>query len=308
MIVGNEIIVCLKNKLNEKQIGKSSHWEFYLKHFSYTENDGLKGLSGFGNVTARSIYNKIMHAVMQIPIKLFVRKKYRFNHLLMMGKKIAKTQNRALDMDMLRHVFTLALMENKIQKIKEKEKTCLVIGDGLGNMSSLLVLYGIKKIVSINLNEVLLTDYIFMKSILLPEQIAYVDSQNDLDIAINDKKIILIYLSADKHSLIRNLKIDFAFNIASMQEMNPEIVGEYFEDMRNSKSSDLFFYCCNRIDKTLPDGTKTGFFNYPWSYLDKIIIDELSPWNKYYYRVNPPHFRKYAGLVQHRLVKLNLYN
>ena len=47
-----------------------------------------------------------------------------------------------------------------------------------------------------------------------------------------------------------------AFNIASMQEMNMPQINGYFSCLRMlAKHNDVYFYCCNRDEKTLPDGT-----------------------------------------------------
>ena len=78
-----------------------------------------------------------------------------------------------------------------------------------------------------------------------------------------------------------------------------------FDDMRNCKNGDLFFYCCSRIEKVMPDGTITRFRDYPWKESDEIIVDGLCPWHQYYYTPTPPFYHRYAGPVQHRLVKLN---
>jgi hypothetical protein len=63
----------------------------------------------------------------------------------------------------------------------------------------------------------------------------------------------------------------------------------------------VYFYCCNRLEKTLPDGTITRFRNYPWKDDDKIIVDELCPWHQYYYSASFPFYHQYDGPVQHRL-------
>ena len=88
--------------------------------------------------------------------------------------------------------------------------------------------------------------------------------------------------------------------------MNPEIIASYFQDFREvAKKKDVYFYCCNRIEKTFPDGTKAKFFDYPWSKSDEIILDEFCPWHQEYYSVFPPMYRKYDGLHQHRFIKVS---
>lgn len=74
--------------------------------------------------------------------------------------------------------------------------------------------------------------------------------------------------------------MDLALNVASFQEMNPPVIGEYFDDLRAAAAGrGLVFYCCNREEKRLPDGTVSRFAEYPWSGSDKILLDELCPWH-----------------------------
>jgi len=50
---------------------------------------------------------------------------------------------------------------------------------------------------------------------------------------------------------------DLFVNIASMQEMSPEVIGHYFRFIRLTASVDNLFYCCNRVHKTLSGGRRT---------------------------------------------------
>ena len=77
---------------------------------------------------------------------------------------------------------------------------------------------------------------------------------------------IVIAIRAVDHELICYCPLNLVINIVSMQEMNPSVIREYFDDLRKRISDhDLYFYFCNRLEKSLPDGTVTRFFEYPWS-------------------------------------------
>jgi hypothetical protein len=73
--------------------------------------------------------------------------------------------------------------------------------------------------------------------------------------------------------------------------------------MRTS-SAEPHFYCCNREEKTLPDGSIIRFADYPWG-RNSMIIDELCPWYQQYLSSKPPFHRPFDGPTMHRLVKLN---
>ena len=114
----------------------------------------------------------------------------------------------------------------------------------------------------------------------------------------------LVFIEAENYSLLENLEVDLFINIASMQEMNPKVIDNYFKYMRSSKKSPCYFYCCNRLEKELPDGTITKFINYPWEDSDYVLIDDLCPLYQKFISSKPPFFRDYDGPTQHRLIKI----
>ena len=67
----------------------------------------------------------------------------------------------------------------------------------------------------------------------------------------------------------------------------------------------LYFYCANRVEKTLPDGTLVRFEEYPWSSHDTVLLNELCPWHQDFYTMRPPFYRPYDGPIMHRIAKLS---
>lgn len=304
MLRGDQVKEFLVERSKHAESGKSSHWEEQLRNFSYSEGEGFKGVQGFGGISKPSLSKNLYHALMQAPYKRQGKELKAFREMLGSVRKIAEKQNRSLDLDILRHAIVAAFCKEKIPDFSGN-KVSVVIGDGFGVMSALLLMNTDCKVVSINLSEVLLVDYIYTRGLIADESTALVEQGLDLEEAMGEKDIRLIYVRADNHSLLRNLPIDMVFNIGSMQEMNPPVIEEYFDDIRSCKSKSLYFYCCNRIEKTLPDGTITRFFDYPWQASDEIIVDELCPWQQNYYVSKPPFYRNFEGPVQHRLIRLN---
>ncbi len=96
--------------------------------------------------------------------------------------------------------------------------------------------------------------------------------------------------------------MDLFINIASMQEMDMNVINNYFNYMRQSSKDNTYFYCCNRAEKILPDGSKIKFNDYPW-YRAKIISDEKCQWYQKYPASKPPFWRNFDGPLHHRLVK-----
>ena len=114
----------------------------------------------------------------------------------------------------------------------------------------------------------------------------------------------MIVLEAEKCELINKLPISLFINIASMQEMDMPVIQKYFEYMRTS-TVESYFYCCNREEKTLFDGSVIRFSDYPWDEEERIIIDEPCPWYQQYPSNCPPFWHDFDGTHLHRLIKLN---
>ena len=166
-----------------------------------------------------------------------------------------------------------------------------------------------KCVILVNLNKTLLVDLWYLQLFLgddkFQKTVKLITDVNDIGsladtIANNDTQIIAI--QASNHELLKNFPIDLAINIASMQEMEPQYIRNYFDGLYTiSSSRDLDFYCCNREEKTLPDGTITRFKDYPWSNLDNVKIDELCPWHQQFYIPYPPFYKPYDGPHRHQL-------
>ena len=112
--------------------------------------------------------------------------------------------------------------------------------------------------IAINLGRTLFFDVLFCQKGLPDEQTRLLRSIND-----NEALLSINFCEAENYNLLVGQPIDLFINIASMQEMDPPVVNNYFNYMRLSNSENVYFYCCNRIEKILPDGTVTKFFEYP---------------------------------------------
>ena len=113
----------------------------------------------------------------------------------------------------------------------------------------------------------------------------------------------LAFLEAERYGLLEDLPVDLFVSIASMQEMLPSVIDNYFKYMRSSSRSPCYFYCCNRLSKELPDGVLTEFMKYPWGNSD-ILLDELCPWYQRFPVSRPPFWQSFDGPIQHRLARI----
>jgi hypothetical protein len=176
-------------------------------------------------------------------------------------------------------------------------KRVVIIGDGYGSLGCLFKLcYPSAIITYINLGRTLTFDAHYSGCVFPNSNHKLITSTSDL--GSDDFN----YVEAER---AREFEIegDLFVNIASMQEMTPDAISFYFKMFRGQKKSTLF-YCCNRLEKILPDGAITKFFEYNWAETDEIIVDELCPWHQRAPKSKFPFVYRFDGPIQHRLVRI----
>ena len=309
MILGTEVFSVLENESGLSQKSVSSHWREYLKDFNYEKDESfsVKGLDE-GRGGRRRKFQMLLDYIFQTPYRVQGKQFSTFKKILQHANEFHKERNTSLKLGTLRHALSLALIEENVL-FDQKINPILVIGDGYGVMSSLLLSYlrDLRiKVVVVNLTQNLLIDAVFIKKSVPLTNICLIKNSDDYHKALKDSEIDVICIQADNANLIGNEPIGIAINIASMQEMEPPIIAEYFHFLRNSINQKTYFYCSNRLEKILPDGTVVNYLKYPWHSNDQLIVDELCPWHHYFYNYyQPPFYFPYGGPVQHRLVLLN---
>jgi len=274
---------------------KSSHWKYYTKNFNSQLVNQSYGVAGFGTASKKNLIKIIYHYIFQ-RILFFKNNIFKTDNYNLM-KSICNIQKRNLNLDSLRHVFTHNLLEKYISNTKNK--ICCCIGDGRTNyIAPLLLNKKFKKIISVNLSEILLADLQLLKYVIKSDEIIIIESENDYSRYINDDKTRLLLLPAKKCNILFNKNIDFFINIASFQEMKNSTVKLYFDII---KSNNSLFYCCNREYKELMGGEILEFDKYDWGN-PKVFFKEYCPWHQLYYSIIPPFFFKYDGKIVHILV------
>jgi len=304
----------LGKKANEEDVGESAHWRHYHSEFTFT-GDGFVGIQGFGGSDAPYTgLRKLAHRILQNRYRQIGASFPNFQKVNDSAARITTAEARAFDLDVLRQAITASYLDSKIGGTLNSNSISCVIGDGFGSMTSILLESKLSKIVVlVNLNKTLLVDLWFLRKWIESEGrsigISLLTEANDIDKIrseiLTKKEQHIIAIQAENHNFIQDLPIDIAINIVSMQEMDPEVINAYFGDLRLIASQrEIYFYCCNREMKELPDGTITRFAEYPWQENDRILEDNLCPWHQRYYTLKPPFYRSYDGPIRHRLVKL----
>ena len=278
---------------------KSSHWLKHTKNFNF--RDGcVEGIDGFSNRSRRFPGSSLIQGILQkrnfpnLPIP-----KESIWHSL--AKFTSKQQDRNLDLCMLRHIFTLDHLEKNLN-LHQIKNVC-VIGDGQANFASLAITSPFfEKIISINLPEVLLSDWELINRLNLREKTSVLKTESEIESFFKSGLI-----AASHNTILSNKPIDLFVNIASFQEMKSKTISEYFKLIKSS-SSGAAFYCCNRREKELYGGEVIRFCDYPWDGFERLVTDDECPWHQHYYVYRRHRFIPipktsipYDGAHDHRL-------
>ena len=289
----------------------SSHWRKYSQSFQVKRVDSgkqrrdkensslslevpgldnyeIKGV-GFGNFKHLTFLNSTLELPISIYLAIVLWRKLKRN-TFMKTWCYTKNTGQIFGYDITRMALTVDFLQREIGNLDGK--TFCLIGDGYGRLGSLLKeVYPTSRIIYINLGKTLLFDYIYSLK-------AHPCSQHLLKRVDSESFADFTYIEAESYQKWK-IEANVFINIASMQEMNFDVIFDYFSLIK-SQPSGTYFYCANRISKTLPDGSVIKFHEYPWKDLE-ILKDELCPWYQKFPSLRPPFLRKFDGPIQHRL-------
>lgn len=296
----------LLKHFNDEEASISSLWREQSDQFQYVDGN-FEGLTGFGNYEAPMHgLRRALHWLLMAPFRRMGEKFRSFRRIHKIARDIASRQNRNYNLDILRQTITVSfLLEHVRAELENDDGFILTIGDGFGTFSALILsVFPNARVIMVNLTKVLLADIVYLRKGVTGVSVALANDDLSLAKAVADRSIRAVAIRSDDAGLLKNVRISLATNIVSMQEMNPSVIAEYFDVMRHALGAKPVFYCCNRENKTLTDGTVVVFNEYPWRDDDEILVDELCPWNEYRYATRPPFYRPYDGPIRHRLARL----
>jgi len=304
LYTGPELFDYLATASQSNDPAASSHWQ--QQHESFRFNDGaFEGLRGFGGChEPYKGVRSVVHQLLQLPYIRQGKRLERFTKIDKVARKIASLQGRAYDLDFIRQSLTLTFLWEQLFNQDGGRSSVCIIGDGFASLASLmLTTKTAKQVILINLTKTLLVDCWYLKLCLGEESfnksVVLLDNESSIEQA---RDATVVAIQAEHHNLLQALDFNLVVNIVSMGEMNPSTVNDYFTDIRAvAARQKVHFYCCNRVEKPLPDGTIVRFSDYPWSDNDDILIDGLCPWHQKYYSSKFPFYHRYDGLVKHRL-------
>ena len=291
--------------LDSSKKQKSSHWLRNTKNFNF-KNGVISGISGFSDVTKKFPFLGFYHKILQ---------KFNYNNIdfsfdnfwYKTAFSAMSKQMRVVDSCVLRQVFTFNLLDKKID-LKDINRLC-VIGDGQSNLVAIaLESNKFKKVLSINLPEVLLNDFNLIKKMGFPlKKIRLLQTKNQVQSFFINDNISFGMIDASNANILSKQQIDLFINIASFGEMNLDVISNYFKIIKSTIKG-TYLYSCNREKKELPDGTIIKLKDYPWEGFTQKILDEEAPWHLNYYKLRRgliplPKIRiPFDGLIIHKLL------
>lgn len=246
----------------------SSHWDEMLDGFDGSP-EKLRGMP--------RLWPPITNPIHRLFQRDYIRTGRAFPNLKLFvsaGRAVARRQKRAFDLGMLRQCLALAQCDTLAPL---KARSYVVIGDGYGALGSVIAeAIPNSRITFINLAAVLEIDRLYFN--------------------LAHPRAVAKFIEANQFRSMPDCHM--SFDIACMGEVNPDVCNLYCA--ARIKHSE-FSYSCNRVSKTLPDGTVTTFADYKWGDCT-MLLNELCPWHQTFYSFRPPFKRYHDGPVQHCLV------
>ena len=302
MLMDDDAVQYLITHADDDEVSTSEYWREHKKKFKVDADGTFEGYSVLGNASGKqSFFYSILHRIFQLPLKWQARHYRTLAACEKIGRVIAHRRHQQFTYDTLRHVFTLALIRQHREDLIQGS-TSLVIGDGFGIMSSLLLECNpSNRVLVVNLTKSLALDLAYLRRAFPKAGTALIFDRNSLQAVLDNPNIRVIAVQADNADLLIHATFHLAVNIVSMQEMDLPVIADYFNVLRNNPAPSTLFYCSNRRFKT------SNFEEYPWRDGDNILEDGICEWSQRYYSNRPPfiHKRDYGRkVVLHRLVEL----
>lgn len=171
-----------------------------------------------------------------------------------------------------------------IKDLITKSSNVLIIGDGLGILSSMILKKINCKVFLCDLPETLVYQEYFLRNNLKNKKFQYIANHKDQIISDNQ----ITFINADQLDRL-NIKLDLAINTDSFGEMDKISVNNYFSFASRSLVKGGFFYYCNPIGLSGESYSNPG--DYPLDHSFKISNLEV---------LYPSHrdtFCKYLGVT-----------
>jgi hypothetical protein len=258
---------------------------------------GREGLGAFRKAT---IFAKLKNLPSSQALSRILKKYIPQPGTLAAARKLCKRMNVIFGFDQAKSVLIYDTLNQ--YKIFQQNGSICIIGDGYGFMGSLIKEINPEShVIYVNLRQNLMLDALGF-GMCFPQESACLFDRSASPATIGDDSHT-IFLTAENYAELSQRPISLFINVASMQEMHPEVTKKYFEFMRQS-TVEAFLYCLNREEKILPGSEVACFDEYPWGEAE-VLLDERCPFYHRWPSNIPPFLRKFDGPHRHKLVRLD---
>ena len=283
----------------------STHWQKYLMlSAAYRSKKGHldfypSGREGLGAFRKATMFARFKNLPSSLALSLMLSKYISRSGTLAAARELCKRMKVNLSFDQAKAVLIYDLLNQ--YKLFQKDGSICIIGDGYGFMGALVKEINPEaQLIYVNLPKNLMLDALGFSKCFPQGPASLFD--HDASPTIYEAPHT-IFLRAENYAELSQRPISLFINVASMQEMHPEIIKKYFEFMRRS-AVDTFFYCLNREQKILPASEVVCFDEYPWGEAE-VLFDERCPFYQYWPSNIPPFYRNFDGPTRHKLVRLD---
>ncbi len=217
MLTDHDALIALAATADEPEASRSAYWKYEIGNFSVDVDGSMIGRTTLGNASRRvSMLRNGAHYLLQRPLCGLASAFEDFSACERLGRLIARRQNRQFTNDMLRQCFTLALIRHYLD-IRGSDECNMVIGDGYGVMSTLLLMHAPRRrTIVVNLTKPLLLDLAHVRQAFPGARLALVSDRNDMRAALADDRVSLIAVRADDAAALVEASIGLAVNVLSM--------------------------------------------------------------------------------------------
>jgi hypothetical protein len=304
--------------------GASSHWQILGPQSEIRiEKEAIVALhgAGFGDCQKMGIgVSRVFHVATILSYLAFLRDRSSILPWMARARKMLYSL-RDIDMffsyDVFRQCCIASILEPYIAQWRNP--TILLIGDGYGILSGLLkIRFPESRLFPVDIFPALLFQAVVLGKSMpeIRQELTCSDGLRKNEAGDRNIPAEITFCHANDLSLLDGNGFHIAINVASMQEMTPDSVRNYFAFIRSHLSAEGLFYCCNREEKVLPGSEVLRFDDYPWNKADSHLLDEEPRFYRWFFSPRPtarslkmaaipvPFGRLFDGAMRHRLTRL----
>ena len=282
----------LKKYLRDSENYMTAHGKHHLLQGDFFN---IEAPMNSGIFVKSTLKTRVKEYLSLIPQLIIFKNQLFKNQFIGKYRKICKNQSRWFNLEMIIQAFIIKILYDR----NILNGDVCTIGDGKAHF-----IFGvfdnpnINKIISVNLPQALIQDYLVIKEVKLIDEslIKIVENEKDLE----DKKCKIFLVPVQNKDFLKDKNINLFVNSFSFQEMPLEETKKYIDI---AVSNNAYLYSLNNEQKTMYDGTKINYQDYGIKKKAKIIFEEDAKFVKYYYNLKFPFIHKKKGKIISTLAK-----